>query len=176
MNGLRLIGSAVFGAALFATPALALEPEPFMVGVFTLTPEEAEGEDAESTSSLDFGVGRVFSIPLTANAPLSATERVLPLQSDVVGLSLTFTQDISVGFSSYLGVGVGTPVLQLQDSGVADPSAAYEVTLGVKAPVAPGAEVDVGYSFQDSVSGSEASDDEAGDDSHNFMVGVRYSF
>lgn len=169
-----------FIAVFAAAPARALDPSPFMVGVFALDPEGESADDTAPTSQFTLGVGRVFTIPAAPafNATVPAEERVLPMSRDVVGLSLTFTQDTTLGFSSYLGLGVGAPT----DPNVAgaldtDRDAAYEFSLGVSAPVATGAEVDVGYRFQDSVpmADGEAVDDPAAQ-RHDFMVGIRYSF
>ena len=174
-----LLGASVAIAA--ASPAHALDPEPFMIGVFALSPEDETDADAAPASQLTFGVGRVFTIPAAPafDAVVPAEERVLPMSRDVMGLSLTFTQDTTLGFSSYLGLGVGAPLDASSASGALDTDrdAAYEFSLGVSAPVATGAEVDVGYRFQDSVPTSDAeAADETASQRHDFMVGIRYSF
>lgn len=177
MKRTLLISAAVW--AVLAPAAAAFETRPFMVGVYTLSPPDENADAAEGaapTTTFEVGVGEVFTLPAPLTAGRTPSDRLLPMNDSVMGLSLQFTQDTTLGFSSYLGLGVGATASSLEADGVDDARTAYEFSLGVRAPVATGAEVDFGYRFADETpAGDGASDDDA-DGRHDFMVGVRYSF
>jgi len=147
-----------------------------MVGVYTLSPdaEDADGEDV-ATGSFEVGVGEVFALPGPITGGRLPADGPLPMNDSVVGLSVQFTQDTTLGFSSYLGLGIGATSSSIAADGVDDARTAYGFSLGVRAPLATGAEVDLGYRFADEApaDGPDAVDPDA---RHDFMVGVRYSF
>jgi len=160
-----------------ATAAAAFETRPFMVGVYTLSPEDGDaGESDAPATTFEVGVGEVFTLPAPVAAGRTPADRILPMNDSVMGLSLQFTQDTTLGFSSYLGLGVGATSSSLEADGVDDAQTAYEFSLGVRAPVATGAEVDLGYRLTDETPASDRTAGEDADARHDFMVGVRYSF
>ncbi|MEM6491696.1 MAG: hypothetical protein AAF684_07350 [Pseudomonadota bacterium] len=164
--------------ALVAASASAFETRPFMVGVYSLSPGGEETVGEEPSTTLSVGVGEVFSLPARVEGGRSLADQILPMSDGVVGLSVEFTQDTSLGFSSYLGLGVGATAQSLEADGVDDARAAYELSFGLRAPVATGAEVDFGYRFADEPlsSGADAAGSDESSSRHDFMVGVRYSF
>lgn len=170
-SSLLAVPALIMALLAMAAPVWAADDEPFMIGVYSFAPENAAeaqpGEDAYS-STLSLGVGPIFRVP----AEPTAAKAGAPATDDVIGLSLTYSQDTPLGVSPYLGLGVGATAIDLSNAATSGATRAYEFSLGVKAPVAAGAQVDLGYRLQ----GAEKASGEPEDQRHDFMVGVRYSF